>query len=75
MRRGWWPEGTAAPITPQYDPDHPSWQKAIAYRMDSETTTVFRQAFQELSSGGARRFVTAKAFGGRTVPRATDLDG
>ncbi|MFD7626343.1 hypothetical protein ACFV7Q_09880 [Streptomyces sp. NPDC059851] len=45
VRRGWWPEGTAAPITPQYDPDHPSWQKAIAYRMVSENVPVFREAF------------------------------
>ncbi|MYS32902.1 hypothetical protein K388_07097 [Streptomyces sp. KhCrAH-43] len=48
VRRGWWPSGTEAPITPRYDPDHPSWQKAIAYTMTSENVTAFRAAFAQL---------------------------
>ncbi|MEU3394281.1 hypothetical protein [Streptomyces albidoflavus] len=49
MKAGWWPEGTAAPISVVYDPDNPSWQKAIAYEMDSENVPVFRAAFARLS--------------------------
>ncbi|MFC7841861.1 hypothetical protein [Streptomyces sp. NPDC057382] len=45
---GWWPEGTQAPITPQYDPDQPSWQKAIAYTVTNDNVAVFRAAFQRL---------------------------
>ncbi|WP_330335737.1 hypothetical protein OHS33_39525 (plasmid) [Streptomyces sp. NBC_00536] len=45
VRKGWWPEGTAAPVAVKYDPDHPSWQKAIAYTMTSENVPVFREAF------------------------------
>ncbi|MEV7616142.1 hypothetical protein [Streptomyces sp. NPDC089799] len=70
VRMGWWPEGTPAPISPQYDPDHPSWQKAIAYTMGGEDLPVFRAAFEQLADGTARRFLTAEAFGGRTVRRA-----
>ncbi|OAR26577.1 hypothetical protein A8W25_28460 [Streptomyces sp. ERV7] len=51
VRNRWWPEGTEAPITPQYDPDHPSWQKALAYTMRSENVPVFREAFARLSAG------------------------
>jgi hypothetical protein len=42
VRRGWWPEGTPAPIRALYDPDHPSWQKAITYTMSTENVSVFR---------------------------------
>jgi hypothetical protein len=70
VRMGWWPEGTEAPITPQYDPDHPSWQRAIAYTMTSENVTVFRTAFEWLNNGNAQKAVLAAAYGGRTVPRA-----
>ncbi|MFG2296445.1 hypothetical protein [Streptomyces sp. NPDC048603] len=69
VRMGWWPEGTTAPIAPQYDPDHPSWQKAIAYRMNNENLPVFRTAFEQLAHGAARGSLTADASGGRTVPR------
>ncbi|MGW7314829.1 hypothetical protein [Streptomyces sp. NPDC054854] len=48
VREGWWPEGTAAPITVVYDPDNPSWQKAIAYEMNSENVPVFRAAIAQL---------------------------
>ncbi|MFK0050568.1 hypothetical protein ACIQU4_42025 [Streptomyces sp. NPDC090741] len=48
VRMDWWPEGTAAPISPMYDPDHPSWLKAIAYTMTSENVPVFREAFDRL---------------------------
>jgi hypothetical protein len=73
VRMGWWPEGTEAPITPQYDPDHPSWQKAIAYTMTSENVAVFRTAFGWLNDGNVQQAVLAAAYGGRTVPRA-DLE-
>ncbi|MGW2181291.1 hypothetical protein ACWCXX_24965 [Streptomyces sp. NPDC001732] len=53
VRHKWWPSGTEAPITPRYDPEHPSWQKAIAYTMTSDNVTVFRQAFAELGLGPA----------------------
>ncbi|MER5618301.1 hypothetical protein [Streptomyces sp. NPDC002215] len=53
MRRKWWPSGTEAPITPRYDPEHPSWQKAIAYAMTSENVTVFRASFARLGMGPA----------------------
>lgn len=69
VRMGWWPEGTAAPIKPMYDPDYPSWQKAIAYRMSSENLPVFSSAFERLADGSARSVLTAEAFGGLTVPR------
>ncbi|MFD9453469.1 hypothetical protein ACFWBC_10310 [Streptomyces sp. NPDC059985] len=48
VREGWWPEGTAAPITVVYDPDNPSWQKAIAYEMTSENLPIFREAIAQL---------------------------
>ncbi|MFE2297103.1 hypothetical protein ACFXAW_02790 [Streptomyces sp. NPDC059445] len=73
VRMGWWPEGTAAPITPLYDPAHPSWQKVLAYTMTAENTEVFRAAFAQLLDGSARQHLSAEAFGGHTVPRA-DLD-
>ena len=50
VRRNWWPEGTAAPITPRYDPEHPSWQKAIAYTMTSDNVPMFREAFARLTA-------------------------
>ncbi|MET9399303.1 hypothetical protein [Kitasatospora sp. NPDC002965] len=49
VREGWWPEGTAAPITVVYDPDNPSWQRAIAYEMTSENVPVFRTAIAQLA--------------------------
>lgn len=51
VRRKWWPSGTEAPITPRYDPEHPSWQKAIAYTMTRENVAVFRIAFAQLGIG------------------------
>ncbi|MFZ3476037.1 hypothetical protein ACODT4_44405 [Streptomyces sp. 2.9] len=48
IREGWWPEGTTAPITVVYDPDNPSWQKAIAYEMSSENVPIFRAAIAQL---------------------------
>ncbi|WP_237522679.1 hypothetical protein [Streptomyces sp. SID1328] len=71
VRMGWWPEGTEAPISPLYDPDHPSWQKAIAYTMTSENTPVFLTAFEWLDDGNVQNALSAAAFGGRTVPRAS----
>ncbi|MFD8415479.1 hypothetical protein ACFV2Q_27580 [Streptomyces sp. NPDC059650] len=47
-RRKWWPYGTHAPIYPHYDPNHTSWEKAIAYRMTSENVAVFREAFDRI---------------------------
>ncbi|RLU80187.1 hypothetical protein CTZ27_35695 [Streptomyces griseocarneus] len=54
VREGWWPDGTSAPITAVWDPDNPSWQKAIAYELASENVPIFREALTNLS-GGARR--------------------
>ncbi|CUW33387.1 MULTISPECIES: hypothetical protein [Streptomyces] len=50
VREGWWPEGTRAPITVVYDPDNPSWQKAIAYEMSEENVPIFRAAIARLAS-------------------------
>uniref|UniRef100_A0AAU2JXP9 EF-hand domain-containing protein n=1 Tax=Streptomyces sp. NBC_00049 TaxID=2903617 RepID=A0AAU2JXP9_9ACTN len=44
VREGWWPEGTSAPITVVYDPENPSWQKAIGYEMSSANVPIFRAA-------------------------------
>lgn len=48
VREGWWPEGTPAPISVVYDPDNPSWQKAIAYEMHQQAVPLFREAFARL---------------------------
>ncbi|WP_411079910.1 hypothetical protein [Streptomyces sp. cmx-18-6] len=53
VRRKWWPSGTEAPITPRYDPDHPSWQKAIAYTMTRKNVTAFRAAFARMGMDSA----------------------
>ncbi|MFD7758045.1 hypothetical protein [Streptomyces sp. NPDC059757] len=66
IRRNWWPAGIETPITPHYDPEHPSWQKAIAYRMTSGNVHVFREALVRLN---ATRPIT-NAFCARTIPRA-----
>ncbi|MCG5121562.1 hypothetical protein ACRWOO_11485 [Streptomyces sp. NEAU-PBA10] len=50
VKAGWWPEGTAAPITVVYDPDNPSWQKAVAYEMAVENVPIFRAAFARLTA-------------------------
>ncbi|MFF7859384.1 hypothetical protein [Streptomyces sp. NPDC007904] len=57
VREGWWPEGTRAPITAVYDPDNPSWQKAIAYQMSREDVPIFREALVRIATtqGGAER--------------------
>ncbi|MFE2314195.1 hypothetical protein ACFXC8_13530 [Streptomyces sp. NPDC059441] len=52
VRRGWWPEGTPAPIQPLYDPANPSWQKAIRYVMDAEHLDAFREAFARIGATG-----------------------
>ncbi|MEV5950360.1 hypothetical protein [Streptomyces sp. NPDC051993] len=44
VRKGWWPEGTPAPITPVSDPDNPSWHQNIAYRMDAANVPIFSEA-------------------------------
>ncbi|MEV4438054.1 hypothetical protein AB0K09_03395 [Streptomyces sp. NPDC049577] len=49
VREGWWPEGTSAPISAVWDPENPSWQKAIAYEMTSENVPVFREALARLA--------------------------
>ena len=49
VRAGWWPEGTTAPISVVYDPDNPSWQRAIAYEMAKANVPVFRDAFARLA--------------------------
>ncbi|MFE7656320.1 hypothetical protein ACFU6M_26085 [Streptomyces bottropensis] len=47
-RRKWWPAGLDAPVFPHYDPNHTSWEKAIAYRMTPENVAVFRDAFHNI---------------------------
>ncbi|GAA1585973.1 hypothetical protein [Streptomyces globosus] len=51
VRKGWWPEGTPAPITPVSDPNNPSWHQNIAYRMDQELLPVFREALTRIAEG------------------------
>ncbi|WP_331763657.1 hypothetical protein OH738_40950 (plasmid) [Streptomyces hirsutus] len=53
VREDWWPQGTPAPITVMYDPDNPSWQKAVAYTMTSENVPIFRNALDRLTSASA----------------------
>ncbi|MGV9567781.1 hypothetical protein [Streptomyces sp. NPDC003480] len=48
VRKGWWPEGTPAPITPVSNPDNPSWHQNIAYRMDKELVPAFREALTRI---------------------------
>ncbi len=67
VKAGRWPDGTAAPITVEYDPDNPSWQKAIAYRMTSEDVPVFREAISRMAAARS----TAAALGG-LHPGGTD---
>ena len=57
-------------ITPQYDPDHPPWQRVIAYTMTIEKVAVFRTACERLNDGNVQQALLAAAYGGRTVPRA-----
>ncbi|MEV7616158.1 hypothetical protein [Streptomyces sp. NPDC089799] len=51
VKAGWWPQGTPAPIQPVYDPDNPSWQRAISYVMDQEYLPAFREAAGLFRSG------------------------
>ncbi|UQI49825.1 hypothetical protein M1P56_35640 (plasmid) [Streptomyces sp. HU2014] len=49
VREGWWPEGISEPISAVWDPENPSWQKAIAYEMaPRENVPVFREAIARL---------------------------
>jgi hypothetical protein len=50
VREGRWPAGTRAPITVVYDPENPSWQKAIAYEMAAEDVPVFRAALAHVDA-------------------------
>ncbi|WJV51651.1 hypothetical protein [Streptomyces flavofungini] len=49
VRSGWWPQGTAAPIKVVYDPQKPSWQKAIGYEMSTKNVSVFRSALAHMA--------------------------
>ncbi|WP_327166850.1 hypothetical protein [Streptomyces zaomyceticus] len=51
VRKGWWPEGTLAPITPVSNPNNPSWHQNIAYRMDKEIVPTFREALTRIITG------------------------
>ncbi|MFB9580039.1 hypothetical protein [Streptomyces goshikiensis] len=51
VRKGWWPEGTPAPIAPVSDPANPSWHQTIAYQMDKELVPVFREALTRIVEG------------------------
>ncbi|MFF9870129.1 hypothetical protein ACF1G0_32910 [Streptomyces sp. NPDC013953] len=75
VREGWWPEGTSAPITVVYDPDNPSWQKAIAYQMSRENVPIFQEALVRMATtrGGAERetgSVSAGAWAAGDAPSA-----
>ncbi|MFJ4879985.1 hypothetical protein ACIP93_32925 [Streptomyces sp. NPDC088745] len=48
VREGWWPEGTPAPIRVEYDPENPSWQRAVAYTMDAANVPLFREALRRV---------------------------
>lgn len=50
VRNDWWPEGTPEPIGPLYDPDNPSWQRAIRYEMAAEHLPAFREAFHRIAA-------------------------
>lgn len=67
VRKGWWPEGTPAPITPVSNPDNPSWHQNIAYRMDEELVPAFRQALTRI-----HRSATAAPATGRGVSTAAE---
>lgn len=55
VREGWWPEGTEAPISVVYDPENPSWQKAVAYVMSRENVPHFREAIARLDGASTQR--------------------
>ncbi|MFE7070442.1 hypothetical protein ACFU96_10180 [Streptomyces sp. NPDC057620] len=67
VREGWWPEGTAAPITVVYDPENPSWQKAKGYEMTGENVPVFREALRNVLLSSARPW-SGEAPSGLDVP-------
>ncbi|GHG63154.1 hypothetical protein [Streptomyces griseocarneus] len=48
VRQGRWPQGTEAPVAVVYDPDNPSWQRAVGYQMPTEHLLVFQAAFTRL---------------------------
>ncbi|MER6151326.1 hypothetical protein [Streptomyces hirsutus] len=52
VKAGWWPEGTPAPIQPVYDPQNPSWQRAIAYVMERKVLDVFSDALWAVTGYG-----------------------
>lgn len=74
VREGWWPEGTSQPITVVYDPENPSWQKAIAYEMTSENVPVFRAAVERmaLAKGAARSLGLHPGGAGKTTMHVPD---
>ncbi|MFC8424134.1 hypothetical protein ACFUN7_25205 [Streptomyces sp. NPDC057236] len=72
VREGWWPEGTRAPITVLYDPENPSWQKAVAYRMSAEDVPVFRAALDRVATTERE---AGEASAGAGASRAPDVPG
>ncbi|MFD7687811.1 hypothetical protein [Streptomyces sp. NPDC059781] len=76
VREGWWPEGTRAPITVLYDPENPSWQKAVAYRMSAENVPVFRAALDRVAAArGTAGREAGEVSAGTGASRAPDVLG
>ncbi|MFE6895192.1 hypothetical protein [Streptomyces sp. NPDC057694] len=45
---GRWPDGMPSPVQAQYDPDVPSYQRTVGYRMADDLVTVFRAAMDRI---------------------------
>ncbi|MET8538720.1 hypothetical protein ABZV67_45510 [Streptomyces sp. NPDC005065] len=49
-----WPSGMPQPLHAQYDPDRPSTQRTIGYRMAAELVPTFRAAVMRVDGDGSR---------------------
>lgn len=76
VRKGWWPEGTPAPITPVSNPDNPSWHENIAYRMDKELVPVFTEALTRITATQRKGYPDVKSvdLDGGSLPADDDQD-
>ncbi|MFE3688925.1 hypothetical protein ACFXPM_37640 [Streptomyces sp. NPDC059095] len=55
FKRGWWAEGTEAPITVVYGGSlTDGWRQASAYELNADALNAFRQAFARLDAAPAR---------------------
>ncbi|UGT58921.1 hypothetical protein [Nocardia asteroides] len=50
VKAGRLPEDLPAPISPQYDPDNPSYQRTKGYTMPEELLPAFREAFARIDA-------------------------